>query len=47
VGLLKSRRALAIELFEERDKWVAEYHRQTGGLPYADTAHHVISSREI
>jgi hypothetical protein len=46
-GVLKSRRALAIELFEERDKWVAEYHRQTGGVPYADKAHHVISSREI
>lgn len=46
-GLLKSRRALAMELFEERDKWVAEYQRQTGGLPYADAAHHVISSREI
>jgi hypothetical protein len=45
--LIKSHRAVIVELFKERDQWVEAYRDRTGSVPYEDISHEVLSTRPI
>ncbi len=46
-GVVKSHRALIVDLFRERDQWVADYRKRTGTDPFEDKDHPLLSTRSI